>query len=293
MASLPRFQDFFANHDEEYVNHCCSPITKEGEHWSQTIILRINEAVYNQATENSLASDIQLRKGSHSLDAVPKMFGGKQEFHPTEDTVIPLFLKEALMTFNHRVPTREEKENLVHINITLDEPWDPKGFYDDMGTYLYNETVQVTQDDEEHAILKSTAEFQDQEIEPKVNNKIQDTNSNDFFGQIPQDTSLDDIPKLHKVRPSNPDYQKLSKYFAYRPIDIIRKTWNQTTQLVKSVLEFPMRRHFKSRFQMLRKPRLNEKVATDTYFASSRHWKGIHVHKFSLDALPRLSMFMV
>ena len=122
--------------------------------------------------------------------------------------------------------------------------------------------------------MKCSVEFQDQDIEPKINNMIQDTNSNDFFGQIPQDTSLDDTPKLHKVRPSNPDYQKLSKYFAYRPIDIIRKTWNQTTQLVKSVLDFPMRRHFKSRFQMLRKPRLNEKVTTDTYFASSRSLEG-------------------
>ncbi|MEM7375787.1 MAG: hypothetical protein AAF587_44760, partial [Bacteroidota bacterium] len=33
-------------------------------------------------------------------------------------------------------------------------------------------------------------------------------------------------------------------------------------------IRFPMRRHFKSRFKMLHHPRLNEMVATDTFFSS-------------------------
>ena len=47
---------------------------------NQTNILKINEAVYNRDAENSLASGIQLRKGSHSLDVVPKMLVENKSF---------------------------------------------------------------------------------------------------------------------------------------------------------------------------------------------------------------------
>ena len=68
--------------------------------------------------------------------------------------------------------------------------------------------------------------------------------------------------------PTKQHLSKLEKYFAYRPPEIIKKTLQQTTQLAKAVLRFPLRRHLKPRFQMLRWPRLNEVVATDTYFSS-------------------------
>ena len=50
----------------------------------------------------------------------------------------------------------------------------------------------------------------------------------------------------------------------------------QTTQLAKSTIQYPMRRHLKSRFQMLRHNRLSEVIATDTYFASERSIEGYH-----------------
>ena len=43
-----------------------------------------------------------------------------------------------------------------------------------------------------------------------------------------------------------------------------------------------MRRHLKSRFQMLRHNRLNEVAATDTYFSNEIQLKDIIVHKYSL-----------
>ena len=63
------------------------------------------------------------------------------------------------------------------------------------------------------------------------------------------------------------DYEKLSAFFGFRPKRIIQETLRRTTQLAKSVIRQPMRKHLLSRFQMLRRPRLNEIVATDTYFS--------------------------
>jgi hypothetical protein len=72
------------------------------------------------------------------------------------------------------------------------------------------------------------------------------------------------------------DYEKLSPYFVFRPHDVIQHTLRQTTQLAKSTIHDPMRRHLKSRFQMLRHKRLNEVIATDTYFANEKSIEGYH-----------------
>ena len=62
----------------------------------------------------------------------------------------------------------------------------------------------------------------------------------------------------------------------FRPHDVIQHTLRQTTQLAKSTVHYPMRHHLKSRFQMLRHKRLNEVIATDTYFSSTKSIEGCH-----------------
>jgi hypothetical protein len=77
-----------------------------------------------------------------------------------------------------------------------------------------------------------------------------------------------------KVFPAKIDYEKLSPYFAFRPHDVIQYILRQTTQLAKSTIHYPMRIHLKTRFQMPRHNRLNEIVATDTYFANEKSIEG-------------------
>jgi hypothetical protein len=57
---------------------------------------------------------------------------------------------------------------------------------------------------------------------------------------------------------------------------IIQHTLRQKTQLDKSTIHYPMRRHFKSRFQMLRYKRLNEVIDTDTYFGNEKSIERYH-----------------
>jgi hypothetical protein len=79
-----------------------------------------------------------------------------------------------------------------------------------------------------------------------------------------------------KASPAKIDYEKISPYFAFRPHGVIQHTLRQTTQLAKSTIHYPMRRHLKSRFQMLRNKRLNEIITTDTYFANEKSIEGYH-----------------
>ena len=82
--------------------------------------------------------------------------------------------------------------------------------------------------------------------------------------------------KYTQAIPNKQHIARLEKYFAFRPPEVIRKTLARTTQLAKAVVRFPLRRHLKSRFQMLRWPRLNEVVATDTYFSSVKSIEGYY-----------------
>jgi hypothetical protein len=56
----------------------------------------------------------------------------------------------------------------------------------------------------------------------------------------------------------------------------MQHTLRQTTQLARSLIHYPMRRHLKSRFQMLRHKRLNEVLAKATYFANEKSIEGYH-----------------
>ena len=73
----------------------------------------------------------RLGKKTFALDLAARRYGGKQQFRPNKDETIDLYLKQALMTFDHRKPTKQELEALEIIEITHDEQWDPTKFTED------------------------------------------------------------------------------------------------------------------------------------------------------------------
>ena len=80
--------------------------------------------------------------------------------------------------------------------------------------------------------------------------------------------------RLSRATSKKVDLETLRPYFGWRPVDVIRHTLRTTTQLATNVIHYPLRRHLKSRFMQLRHRRLNEVVATDTYFSSIRSLEG-------------------
>ena len=79
---------------------------------------------------------------------------------------------------------------------------------------------------------------------------------------------------IHRAVPAKVNYDKMAPYFLYRSKEVIKKTLENTTQMAKAVINSPLRRHLKSRFLMLRHRRLNEVIATDTYFSSTKSIEG-------------------
>ena len=67
----------------------------------------------------------------------------------------------------------------------------------------------------------------------------------------------------------NPNIDALRPYLGFQSTEVISHTLATTTQMAKTIYRYPLRRHdIKSRFPQANRPRLKEKVATDTFFAN-------------------------
>jgi hypothetical protein len=62
--------------------------------------------------------------------------------------------------------------------------------------------------------------------------------------------------------------QQYVEYLGYRPVDMIQKTLENTSQMAHKSLHFPMCLHIKARFPWLNCNHLRKRVATNTYFAN-------------------------
>ena len=72
----------------------------------------------------------------------------------------------------------------------------------------------------------------------------------------------------HRVIHDQIDPADLRPYLGYRPLDIIKKTLEHSTQMAKMIIRYPMRRHFKNRSPYFRVKHLDEGYSTDPIFAN-------------------------
>jgi len=72
----------------------------------------------------------------------------------------------------------------------------------------------------------------------------------------------------HRVLPEKVDPELYRKYLGWRPLKVVKKTLEHTTQYAKHSIRHPLQRHFKARNPFANVHRLNEAVSTDTIFAN-------------------------
>jgi hypothetical protein len=176
-----------------------------------------------------------------------------------------------------------------------DTPWNPSSFSDQVADKFYQQVIDNEQKNSLNTKSDNSSDIKvdlvQQDI-PKLSyfdpSDAHDTNVKGKYASLifHLDTVVmkdaNDLNQLNKdsfyskALPAKIDYEKLSPYFAFRPHDVIHHTLRQTTQLAKSAIHYPMRRHLKSRCQMLRHERMNEVIATDTYFANEKSIEWYH-----------------
>ena len=137
------------------------------------------------------------------------MAGGKQQIMTLDGFKLPLEIKNGLAYLKIRPFTDKEWETLTHITLTSDEVWDPTSmdYGGDNGDTWYD-TVQ--EHDTEKGITVNWCELHTEDIKDEL--------------------EISRINFTHKPD----DYTKLKDYFLGASEDVIRRTFEVTTQYARA-----------------------------------------------------------
>ena len=163
---------------------------------------------------------------------------------------MPLKVMKGLLGFYIQEPTQEELETLDRVEITSDQLWHPREFQDDDMAVDFHQyrTSAVTKEYGPNGVIPAEGlsyyDPSDELITP-IGVRIE-------IPKFPTTNMLlraQAISTLHHTRYPNLQPEQVQPFLAYRPLEVVRKTLEHTTQLAKMIARFPMRRHIKPRYK--------------------------------------------
>jgi hypothetical protein len=201
---------------------------------------------------------------------------------------IPLELPSALMTMHIAMPTEHDLASLPIVNITSAGLWVPSNhnktdfgfsFADTDFEFTQNAQTSTTDPLEHETFFDSqSTHTKDQPVTKDDNTIFHDTcddmDTKAFHLSIDYDKIIDSatvdsfLGQLNyaELRGDHEEFDTFAyascaaiqdqaeqyvEYLGYRPIDVVSKTLERTSQLATTILQFPMQRHIKSRFPHL------------------------------------------
>jgi len=119
----------------------------------------------------------------------------------------------------------------------------------------------------------------------RINSFLSDLDYNQLTGKSQSfDTlvcALSTVEKLQQV-------ELLQPRLAWKPLEVIKKTLENTTQWGRPVMHYPMRKHHASRFPWNNRRRLREEVAMDTIFMKTPGFDGSTCAQVFLGLMSRM-----
>jgi hypothetical protein len=204
---------------------------------------------------------------------------------------IPLELQSALMTMPMTMPMEHDLASLPIVDITLARLWVPSDhnetdfgftfadvnseftrhaqtsatdplehetFFDSQCTHLEDQPVTEDNDTIYHDACKDLLDTKNFHLSINYDKIINSATVDSFFEQLDYAELRGDHEEFdtfaYASRAAIQDQaERYVEYLGYRPINVMRKTLERTSQLATTILQFPMRRHIKSHF-----PHLNQ-----------------------------------
>jgi len=197
----------------------------------------------------------QMRAYDHVVDDTPLKVGGKQRITSREGYVLPLNVRRGLPYLTMRPFTDEEWENLPHLIMTSEEEWDP--------TML---DFELDEDEEWFDTVEALDQYPYKGIFDQRGDMQCQVMSHDVITCKPVD-KVYVVNHRGIVRHNEPDYEELRPRFAWLPTDIIRETFDKTSQYARISMSEVLKKRYKSPNPALNIHRRNEPVATDTIFS--------------------------
>ena len=172
-----------------------------------------------------------------------------------EGVEIPLMVKRCMIYFPHQEPDEQEIQEMQNdesllIHITQGGvTWEPHRFNEDHSQEFISDVTEQEQEDEDDSVCNNALIYYD----PQDHDATDEKHTTHLDIDLALCTAvLNDMDnKFSRTLPKNIDYSRLVPYFAYQPIDVIRKTLENTTQLARATICHSLQRHQKSRFHML------------------------------------------
>lgn len=191
--------------------------------------------------------------------------GGKQRIETVDGYIIPINFRNGLPFINMRPYKDKEWDSLPHVTITGDTDWDP--------TILDHEM----EDEEEWAnLLKEPPNIVPDPLFDEVGNYhqlVEVSNALTTSSAIEQ-AIIKDLPSLYQmyervIKPRAIDFQKYAQHFIFVPPDIIKRTFEGTTQFYRQSPNPSMKKTYRTPFPACNVQRRSEAVATDTVYSDT------------------------
>ena len=245
-------------------------------------------AIFHQYAYNgqgkTIHSSLQLEE--YGLDVNEKSIkvpGGLQRIKTPDGYTHPLKIKDGLAYITIRPYTDEEWDSLPHVVWTRDDKWNPSVFdhefderqdewydavsdlavqpnrqlFDEFGNYRHREPI-VAAEHFREAMEDELTSLREQDAFSDVGDLVD--------ACIAHANSTVEVNE-RAIKPAERDYESLRKHFGWANADVVKKTFENTTQMGRLSNATHLKKHYQSPNPALNIPRRHEPVATDYVYA--------------------------
>ena len=222
-------------------------------------VIAILHQYAHMGSGKSIHSSIQLEAfGLEVNDKSCKVTGGRQRIVTPDGFVHPLQIKDGLAYLSMRPFTDKEWETLPHVHWTQDKDWDPSVLDHALGDHdeeWFDAVTDITELPNKHLFdefgnyRRCTATVENHIIEPY--------------------SDLSIAINARNVQAQEPDYIALRPHFGYTSGDVVKRTFQATTQLGRLSSATHLKWQYRSPNRALNVHRRDEPVTTDTVYADT------------------------
>ena len=215
-------------------------------------------------------------------DKSVKVPGGLQRILTNDGYAFPLSIKQGLPYLGPIHPyTDEEWKTLPHVLMTGQVEHDPAALdhtFDDIEDW-YDAITELTEDPDTN-LFDEFGNYRKRTVVQST--AIRDTPMSYFdaidYEGLDGGTTIDDLvdqavyqAHVHgrEVKAREPDYDALRPLFGWLPTDIVKRTFEKTTQYARIPMSTILKKHYKSPNPALNVHRRDEPVATDTVYSDT------------------------
>ncbi len=211
-----------------------------------------------------------------------KSVGGEQLIKTLDGYYIPLDYENGLPRVKMKPFTDTEWEELPHVVVTSDMPWDPSVLdLNQTEDDEWYDALPDLPDGEHHPNFTPTGEYKHRTVTTSETNQVSHQDLAEFMdAQDGEDLLEDAVERIvlanihehqieeHDVTVRERDWSTLQPLFAWASVDRIKETFNRTTQFAR-IPAGRLKKRFKSPFPAANVRRRSEAVATDTVFSDT------------------------